>query len=90
MYFSKTEIKYLGYIVTRDGIKPQLKKVETILNIKVHSSIKQLKSLLGMVQYYRDMWPKRSNILAPLTEASSSKNKKPSNGQMLWRMHSVK
>ena len=63
---ARTETEYLGYIVTREGIKSQPKKVEAILNIKPPSSHKQLKSLLGMVQYYRDMWPKRIHILAPL------------------------
>lgn len=29
-----------------------------------------------MMQYYKDIWPRRSHILAPLTVASSSKNKK--------------
>ena len=28
--FSKTEIKYLGYVVTRNGIEPQPRKIETI------------------------------------------------------------
>jgi hypothetical protein len=28
--------------------------------------VKDLTQLLGMVQYYRDMWAKRSEMLAPL------------------------
>ena len=31
----------------------------------------EARSLIDMVQYYRDMFPRRSRILAPLTEAYS-------------------
>ncbi len=65
--FCTLEIEYLGYVLTRDGIKPQSNKVQAILAIKPPTGVKQLRHFLGMVQYYCDLWARRSNMLAPLT-----------------------
>ncbi len=66
--FSAHEIKYLGYILTREGIKPQPKKVQAILALNPPNSIKELRHFLGMIEYYQDMWAKHSEMLAPLTD----------------------
>ena len=62
-----TETEYLGYILTRDRIKPQAKKVQAMLASTSPSNVKELRRFLGMVQYYRDLWAKRSKMLASLT-----------------------
>jgi hypothetical protein len=54
--FCTLEIKYLGYILTRDGIKPQSNKVQAMLAIPLPAGVKQLRHILGMVQCYRDLW----------------------------------
>ena len=54
--FCATETKYLGNVLTREGIKPQPKKVEAILALTLPQNVKQLRRFLGMVQYYRDLW----------------------------------
>jgi hypothetical protein len=65
--FCAHEIEYLAYILIRDGIKPQLKKVQAILALNMPNNVKELRHFLGMVQYYRDMWVRHSEMLAPLT-----------------------
>ncbi len=65
--FCALEIEYLGYVLTRDSIKPQSNKVQVILAIKPPTGVKQLRHFLGIVQYYRDLWARWSNMLAPLT-----------------------
>ncbi len=65
--FCALEIEYLGYVLTKDGIKPQNNKVQAIFAIQPPKGVKQLRHFIGMVQYYRDLWARRSNMLAPLT-----------------------
>ena len=67
-FFCTHKIEYLGYILARGGIKPQQKKVQAILAINPPNNVKELRKFLGMVQYYRDMWAKRSEMLAPLSD----------------------
>ena len=50
--FCAIETEYLGYVLTRDGIKPQPKEVQTILMLTWPPNVKQLRRFLGMVQYY--------------------------------------
>jgi hypothetical protein len=65
--FCTVAIEYLGYILTRDGIKPQSNKVQAILTIQLPTNVKELRHFLGMVQYYRDLWARWRKMLAPLT-----------------------
>ncbi len=65
-HFCTHEIEYLGYILTREGIKVQPKKVQAILALNLPNNVKELGHFIGMVQYYHDMWGKRSEMLAPL------------------------
>jgi hypothetical protein len=65
--FCAEETEYLWYILTRTGIKPQPKKVQAILAITPPKQVKDLRSFLGMVQYYQDLWARHSEMLAPLT-----------------------
>ena len=62
------KVEYLGYILSRDGIKPQPEKVSAILALDAPKNVRELRAFLGMVQYYRDMWEKRSHLLAPLSD----------------------
>jgi hypothetical protein len=66
--FATDEIEYLGYTLTRDGIKPQEEKVSAILALQPPTNVKQLRRVLGIIQYYRDIWEKRTDLLAPLTD----------------------
>ncbi len=66
--FCAHEIEYLGYILTREGIKPQPKKVQAILTLNPPNNVKELRHFLRMVQYYRDMWAGGSEMLVPLTD----------------------
>ena len=66
--FATDKIEYLGYTLTRDGIKPLAEKVTDILTLQPPSNVKQLGRVLGIIQYYRDIWEKRTDLLSSLTD----------------------
>ena len=74
-YFGRGEIEYLGYWVTRQGIQPLPSKVEAMLNMEEPKTKTQLRGFIGLVNYYRDMWRRRSHVLAPLTALASPTQK---------------
>ena len=75
--FGLKDINYLIYVITREGIKPDLNKLQVIIYIRRPTTTTEARSIIGMVQYYGDMCPIRSHTLAPLTEsASGSKSRK--------------
>ena len=53
-FFARTEIEYLGYWLSRNGIQPQPKKVEATLRLQPPRNTRQLRHFLGMVNFCRD------------------------------------
>ena len=49
------------------------KKIKAIQALKRPTTVTEVRRLIGMVQYYRDLWPRRSHILQPFTAISSGK-----------------
>ena len=78
--FGLKDITYLGYVTTREGIKPDPIKLQGTVDLGRPSTTTDLRALIVMVQYYRDMWPRRSHVLALLIEAESS----PKGRKVLW------
>ena len=74
-FFARNELEYLGFKITREGIMPLPDKVEAIKNIAVPTTKKQLRSFIGLINYYRDMWQHRSGILTPLSSMTSKQAK---------------
>jgi hypothetical protein len=63
-----------------------------VLNLP--NNVKELQRFLGMVQYYRDMWQKRSEMLAPLTDlvgecGETKTTKKNETKKKPWQWESI-
>lgn len=60
--FGKTEIDFLGYRVTPEGIRPPTDRVETISKYKKPKDIQELRRFLGMLNFYRDCLPRQAQL----------------------------
>lgn len=64
--FCKTQVEYLGHVVTREGIKMNEKKIEAVIKIKQPVNAKEVRRFIGMTSWYRKFIPEYASITAPL------------------------
>jgi hypothetical protein len=65
--FLHAQLPYLGFIISKDGIKPNPKKVEAIQKFPEPKNEKGIQRFLGLAGFYRRFIPNYSNIIKPLT-----------------------
>ena len=65
IFFSKKGT-YLGFLINKHGIFPLKEKIEDMLNAKSPESVTELKSFLGMINYYGRHLPNLASVLEPL------------------------
>lgn len=64
--FALRQIKYLGHIISSDGIMPDPEKVSAVQEYPVPQSLKDLRAFLGLSGYYRKFVKDYAKISIPL------------------------
>ena len=64
--FAVPSLKYLGHVVSGDGIKVDIHKIDKLQDWPLPTTVKQLQSFLGFANYYRAFVPQISQICQPL------------------------
>ena len=66
--FYMSEVKYIGHIISKDGMKPDPSKISDIENMPTPQSKKDVQRLLGMVTYLSKYIPNLSSITQPMRQ----------------------
>jgi transposase InsO family protein len=69
----KIQVHFLGFLLSANGLSPDPQRVVHLNNIISPSSAKQLKSVLGTLQFYSRFTPNFSSMAAPLFSLLSPK-----------------
>ena len=74
--FVKKELKFLGHIISREGIRTDPEKIEKMVNIGPPKNFKELRSRLGLFSFYRQYIKGFLGITKPMYELTQMENGK--------------
>lgn len=80
--FGVTSIDFLGYNISENGMLPSKERVETILQFKPPSSIRQIQRFAGMINYYHRFVPGLAKLLEPIYTHLTLLQKPPKSKQV--------
>ena len=63
--FFMNNVKYLGHSISAEGLKPTNEKIEAMQLMKSPEDLKELRVLLGFVNYYAKFIPNQASLLSP-------------------------
>jgi hypothetical protein len=88
-FFGMEEIEFLGHIIDANGVRLSDARVQGIRAVPEPTSVKAVRSFIGMVNYFRDFIPDLSGHLIPLFALTSKKRQeRGSRCQWLAEWHS--
>ncbi|KAL1129487.1 hypothetical protein AAG570_012432 [Ranatra chinensis] len=67
-YLGLEEVKFMGHIVSRQGTRPDPNKVKAIEELVEPKNLKELRSFLGMINFYRRFIHNLADKIEPLTK----------------------
>jgi hypothetical protein len=78
--FMKNELIYLGFVISKDGFKMDLEKVQAIVSWPNPRNVYEVRSFHGLTSFYRKFSRNFSHLCAPIIE-TIKENKQPLNRQ---------
>ena len=73
--FLLSSVEYLGHVISSEGLKTSDSKVKAVSNAPVPTNVSELRSFLGLVNYYGKFLPDLATILAPLYDLLQKRKK---------------
>ncbi|KAL4127018.1 hypothetical protein QTP88_011216 [Uroleucon formosanum] len=65
--FLRKEVIYLGHKLTEKGVQPDERKIKSVKTFPIPTTVKEIKSFLGLTGYYRNFVPDYGKIAKPIT-----------------------
>lgn len=65
--FCQTKIRYLGYVLSDEGLSMDVTKIKPILEYPVPKTVKDVRRLLGLAGFYQKFIKNYSDITVPIT-----------------------
>lgn len=66
--FCQTSIRYLGYVLTADGLSMDAAKIQPILDYPAPRNVKDVRRLIGLAGFYQKFIKNYSEITVPITD----------------------